>query len=178
MYLVFVDRRRFEKCLVGTLFLTLSAFAQTDPGVRAGSAGAGGPVPSLSSTLSAVFQQGLTNFQEVEAVKDGLGPRFNSNSCSSCHAQPAVGGTSPSSNPQVQFANSQNTLPSFITASGPVREARYILKSDGTPDGGVHDLFTIGGRSDQPSGCNLVQENFAQELSQNNVIFRIPTPVL
>jgi CxxC motif-containing protein (DUF1111 family) len=77
----------------------------------------------------------------------------------------------------VQFANSQNTLPSFITASGPVREARYILKSDGTPDGGVHDLFTIGGRSDQPSGCNLVQENFAQELSQNNVIFRIPTPV-
>jgi CxxC motif-containing protein (DUF1111 family) len=28
----------------------------------------------------------------------GLGPRFNSNQCSSCHSQPAVGGTSPSAN--------------------------------------------------------------------------------
>jgi CxxC motif-containing protein (DUF1111 family) len=94
----------------------------------------------------------------------------------SCHAQPAVGGSSPFSNPQVQFANSSNTLPSFILANGPVREARYIKNSNGTPDGGVHALFTINGRSDSPSGCNLVQENFAQQLSQGNVIFRIPTP--
>jgi cytochrome c peroxidase len=32
----------------------------------------------------------------VEQVADGLGPTFNSNSCSSCHAQPALGGSSPS----------------------------------------------------------------------------------
>jgi CxxC motif-containing protein (DUF1111 family) len=62
-----------------------------------------------------------------------------------------------------------NTLPSFITASGPVREARF--KSDG----GVHGLFTIQGRTDA-NGCTLAQPDFATALRNNNVIFRIPTP--
>jgi CxxC motif-containing protein (DUF1111 family) len=177
MRLAAVDRCQSTRCLTGIVFFTMICFAQSDPGVRGGPVGAGGPLGGLSATLTAVFRQGSTNFQEVEDVThDGLGPRFNSNSCSSCHAQPAIGGSSPFNNPQVQFANSQNTLPSFISGSGPVREARFIRNSDGTADGGVHDLFTIGGRADQPSGCNLVQENFAAQLAQNNVIFRIPTP--
>jgi CxxC motif-containing protein (DUF1111 family) len=177
MYVTAFDRR--QECLrvAGILLLTTMCFGQTDPGVRGGTAGAGGAVPGLSSTLTAVFNQGLTNFKEVEDVpNNGLGPRFNSDSCVSCHAFPNPGGTSPFSNPQVQFANSQNTLPSFISASGPVREARFVRKPDGTPDGGVHDLFTIGGRADQPAGCNLVQENFAAQLAAGNIIFRIPTP--
>jgi CxxC motif-containing protein (DUF1111 family) len=73
----------------------------------------------------------------------------------------------------VQFANSRNTLPSFITANGPVREARFIRNPDGTPDGGVHALFTINGRPDTPSGCNLNQENFS---NTSNISLRIPTP--
>ena len=40
-----------------------------------------------------------------------------------------------------------NTIPSFITANGPVREARFIRNPDGSLDGGVHGLFTIMGRS-------------------------------
>jgi len=121
-----------------------------------------------------MFLDGQTAFQEVEDVpNNGLGPRFNSNSCSSCHAFPAIGGTSPKSNPQVQFANSRNTLPPFITANGPVREARFIKNPDGTPDGGVHALFTIDGRPDRPSGCNLNQENFS---NASNISLRIPTP--
>jgi CxxC motif-containing protein (DUF1111 family) len=120
------------------------------------------------------FQTGLAAFQEVEDVKnDGLGPRFNSNSCVSCHIYPAIGGTSPAQNPQVQFANGRNSLPSFITANGPAREARFIKNPDGSPDGGVHALFTIGGRSDTPSGCNLNQEDFSRS---SNIITRIPTP--
>src|SRR5262249_6339764 len=122
------------------------------------------------------FTTSQETFNESEAVADGLGPRFNSDSCVSCHTQPAVGGSSPFSNPQVNFVNSQNPLPSFISSTGPVREARFIRKPDGTPDGGVHALFTIGGRADTPSGCNLVQENFAQQVAANNVILRIPTP--
>jgi CxxC motif-containing protein (DUF1111 family) len=39
----------------------------------------------------------------------------------------------------------------------------------------VHDLFTITGRTDA-AGCNIAQPDFATALSQNNVIFRIPTP--
>ena len=104
-----------------------------------------------------------------------------------CHAQPAMGGSSPGlsspqnsiPNPQVALANldgANNTVPSFITANGPVREARFIRNSNGSLDGGVHGLYTIAGRSDAP-GCALAQPNFAQQLSNRNVIFRIPTPV-
>jgi CxxC motif-containing protein (DUF1111 family) len=66
-------------------------------------------------------------------------------------------------------------VPSFITANGPIREARFVRNPDGTPDGGVHDLFTITGRADAP-GCNIQQPNFAAAVAANNVIFRIPTP--
>ena len=117
-------------------------------------------------------------FSEVDTVSTGLGPRFNLDSCSGCHAQPSVGGSSPATNPQVQAATTQgatNTIPPFITASGPVREARFVKNPDGTPDGGVHSLFVITGRSDAP-GCNIKQPNFAAALSANNVVFRIPTP--
>jgi CxxC motif-containing protein (DUF1111 family) len=40
----------------------------------------------------------------------------------------------------------------------------------------VHDLFTIVGRSDNPPGCNITQPDFATNLANSNVIFRIPTP--
>jgi len=145
-----------------------------DPGPRGGPSGAGGAVSGLTPALQTVFLAGQTNFQEVENVpQGGLGPRFNSNSCSSCHLHPAVGGSSPSQNPQVAFVNSENRLPSFITANGPVREVRFIKNPDGTPDGGVHDLFTISGRNDAPNGCTLNQPDFS---NSSNIIFRIPTP--
>jgi CxxC motif-containing protein (DUF1111 family) len=59
---------------------------------------------------------------------------------------------------------------------GPVREARFVRNPDGTPDGGVHDLFVITGRSDA-QGCNIAQPDFEQELRRGNVIFRTPTPL-
>jgi CxxC motif-containing protein (DUF1111 family) len=149
-----------------------------DPGVRSGSSGAGGPLPGLSQNELNLYYAAKNVFNEVESVPNGLGPRFNLDSCSGCHAQPSVGGSSPAVNPQVQAATAQgaaNTLPPFITPSGPVREARFVSHPDGMPDGGVHDLFVITGRSDAP-GCNIKQPNFAAALAANNVIFRIPTP--
>ena len=149
-----------------------------DPGVRGGAPGAGGPLPGLRPLEQAFFNAATGIFTEVETVPTGLGPRFNLDSCGGCHAQPAAGGSSPPTNPQVAAATAQgakNTLPSIITANGPVREARFVSNPDGTPDGGVHDLFVISGRSDAP-GCNIQQPNFAAELARGNVIFRIPTP--
>jgi len=67
-------------------------------------------------------------------------------------------------------------VPPFILSNGPVREARFIRNSDGSSDGGVHGLYTIAGRTDAP-GCTLAQPPFERELSANNVIFRIPTPL-
>ena len=167
--------------------------ATTDPGVRGGAANAGAPLSGLSASELAYFQDGSARFAAVDSVSgtvsgetdSGLGPAYNSNSCASCHSQPAIGGTSPSSNPQIAAANvdgATNIIPDFITATGPVREPRFPfqLKSNGrlsqTPDGGVHDVFTIAGRSDA-SGCNMAQPNFAQMEKLGNVIFRIPTPI-
>jgi len=173
--------------------------AQTDPGPRGGPAGAGGAFPTLNANEVAFFNQALTTFNEVQSVTGnipgegslGLGPTFNGNSCAQCHAEPAVGGTSPGlnsrinarPNPQVALATldgATNTVPSFVTAGGPVREARFT-STDTTNiyaplDGGVHGLFTIKGRSDAP-GCTLAQPDFAGQLAAGNVTFRIPTPL-
>jgi CxxC motif-containing protein (DUF1111 family) len=179
--------------------VTLGQHSPQDPGVRGGTINAGQPLSSLSQTPGApdFFANGLLRFQEIESVQggtnNGLGPRFNSNQCSSCHSQPAIGGSSPSAtifpsvgpNPETLvygLEGAENTLPSFITPNGPVREARFkfFLNANGTslsstPDGGVHDLFAISGRSDAGT-CAITQPNFAQHLALNNVIFRIPTP--
>src|SRR5512134_3040256 len=63
----------------------------TDPGVSPGAPGAGGPVSGLTPGQLAMFKATSINFQEVDDVPDGLGPRFNLDSCSGCHAFPAVG---------------------------------------------------------------------------------------
>jgi CxxC motif-containing protein (DUF1111 family) len=158
------------------------SFAQipVDPGVRGGAAGAGGSLanPTTEADEFAFWQASIDAFVEIDGVPEGLGPRFNLDSCAGCHAFPAVGGTSPATNPQVTvatLAGATNTIPPFITRNGPVREARFIRNPDGTADGGVHDLFTITGRSDAP-GCKLAQPNFPQAIANNNIIFRIPTP--
>jgi CxxC motif-containing protein (DUF1111 family) len=143
----------------------------------------GGPRPLQGLTPSelASFQEGLRRFNEIDSVTgtqpgatgSGLGPRFNLNSCTGCHAQPTVGGSSPAVNPQVAMATTYgatNAVPSFIHTNGPVRVVRFVS------DGGVHDLFTIAGRHDSV-GCAITQPNFEQELAQGNAIFRIPTPV-
>lgn len=158
---------------VATLFCSVVG-AQSDPGPRVGVAGAGGPLPGLSAMQAQLFKTGQGTFAEIDGVFEGLGPRFNSDSCASCHAFPAIGGASPVNNPQVAFANSRNVLPSFIQPKGPIRIARFVRNADGTPDGGVHALFTIDGRADTPSGCTLKQEDFS---NPSNLSLRIPTPV-
>ncbi len=158
----------------------------SDPGVRGGAPGAGTPIAGLTSNQLAFFSAGLSNFGLVDSVSgtiggtgSGLGPRFNAESCAQCHAQPATGGSSPFTNPQIAAATDQgatNQVPSFITANGPVREARFPLTFSGQVDGGVHDLFTITGRTDAP-GCHISQDNFARAAQLGDLIFRIPTPV-
>jgi len=156
-----------------------SSSSARDPGVRGGAAGAGAPIAGLTKTEIAFFDAGASEFADEEQIDGGLGPTLNLDSCGGCHLHPASGGTSPPVNPQVALATAEgatNTVPSFIRPKGPVREVRFVKNADGTPDGGVHDLFTIAGRADAP-GCVLAQPDFEKELARRNVIFRIPTPV-
>jgi hypothetical protein len=138
----------------------------------------GGPIDGLTADESDFFNRyARPTFTEVDGVANGLGPRFNLNSCSGCHAFPAVGGSSPYTNPQVTRAATmapKNRIPYFLSLHGPVREVRFVKNPDGTRDGGVHGIFTISGRPDRPSGCNISQPDFS---NTSNMGFRIPTPV-
>jgi CxxC motif-containing protein (DUF1111 family) len=158
-------------------------FNASDPGVRGGAAGAGKPFANLTTNQLKFFDSGAADFAAAEEVDEGLGPRMNLDSCGGCHTQPALGGTSPFVNPQVAFATKNggtDKVPSFIRENGPVREARFVKNPDGTADGGVHAIFTITGRTganvSPPGPCTLAQPDFATQLANNNVIFRIPTP--
>jgi CxxC motif-containing protein (DUF1111 family) len=175
--------------LLGVLMGVVSApYAQLnlrarDPGPRGGPDAAGGPLPGLTAAQLAFFEAGQVDFREEEGVGDGLGPRFNLNSCGGCHTQGGIGGTSPAVNPQVAIATAfgaRNTVPFFVKSDGAVREARFKYKPDGTRDGGVHALFVISGRVDSTgnaSGCTIRQEDFAAQARAGNLVFRIPTPV-
>ena len=203
-----MTRRKFPvlTITIAAFFLAAAgtAFAQVnDPGVRSSTGvNAGQPLASISANPNdlAFFNSGLAQFNEQQTVtgdNPGLGPRFNLDGCGGCHSQPAPGGTSPSANvfpnvgpnPQSQaivnglVSGSTNTIPSFVAANGPVREARFpfFFNANGTantnnPNGGVEDLFTVSGRADAGS-CSLTQPSFAQAAAANNPIFRIPTPV-
>jgi CxxC motif-containing protein (DUF1111 family) len=158
--------------------------AAADPGVRPTSTTdtVGNPVPGLTTDQTTMFFTGQESFKEIEAVADGLGPRFNLDSCVGCHAFPTHGGSSPALNPQVALATAfgaNNTVPTFLSADGPIREARFKFTANGTRDGGVHSLFVISGRVDasgSAAGCTAVQENFNAQYRNGNVSLRIPTP--
>lgn len=127
----------------------------------------------------------------------GLGARFNGDQCSVCHNQPALGGSGGFMVPNPQDPPNRyrapenpmfdliphrkggtNRVPSFITQYGPIREVRFARKADGTPDGGVHQLFTVAGRSDIGGpGCTdavLPPTDFESQYRAGNLRFRIP----
>jgi CxxC motif-containing protein (DUF1111 family) len=144
-----------------------------------------------SDTGEDPFLQTITN-------SAGLGARFNADQCMICHSQPAIGGSGgflvpnpqdppnlrrPPENPMFDLIphrrGMRNIVPSFITQYGPIREARFVRKPDGTPDGGVHQLFTIVGRTDDPTipECTadvLPQPDFETQSRKGNLAFRIP----
>jgi CxxC motif-containing protein (DUF1111 family) len=158
--------------------------AAADPGLRPASSTDtfGNPMPGLTTDQTTLFFNGQATFKEQEQITDGLGPRFNLDSCVGCHAFPTHGGASPAVNPQVALATAfgaNNTVPTFLSTNGPIREARFKFTSNGTRDGGVHSLFVISGRVDSSgsaAGCTAVQENFNAQFAAGNVSLRIPTP--
>src|ERR1044071_8208659 len=103
--------RRIVLTAVLVSLLAVPLFAQSDPGVRGGGAGAGNALSSALannpatilnfSTEAKARCQGIASVAGPGAGEEcvGLGPRYNARSCAECHAQPAVGGTSPFQTP-------------------------------------------------------------------------------
>ena len=187
-------KRIIATSVLFVLAIALGVYAQStvsDPGPRGAPVSAGGFLAITNAAVLAGAQDGQARFAENETFPGGLGPLYNSGptgACSECHSQPALGGGSPSTtaypfigpNPQATIdynaGGASNVIPPFINANGPVREARFVTNPDGTPDGGVHDLFSVAGRTDATT-CSVAQPNFAQQLAAGNVIFRIPLSV-
>jgi Di-haem oxidoreductase, putative peroxidase len=132
-------------------------------------------------------------FPQIHTNSNGTGARHNADQCFVCHAQPQLGGSGgfivpnpadavahQAENPQFHLVphrfDRQNIVPSFEKQYGPIREVRFKYKPDGTRDGGVHQLWTVRGSTDDPtiSNCALSQPDFEGQLRAGNLAFRIP----
>jgi CxxC motif-containing protein (DUF1111 family) len=91
--------------------------------VRGGAPGGGSPLGGLTQDEQAFFNDGKSRFADTDVVtggnNNGLGPRFNANSCLTCHVQPAAGGSSPAANPLIAIA----------TLNGAKNNSRYSSNS-------------------------------------------------
>lgn len=136
-------------------------------------------------------------FPQFHTNSNGLGARHNADQCFVCHAQPTLGGSGgfivpnpgdgtpkPAENPQFGLVPHRygrlNTVPSFERQFGPIREVRFKYKADGSPDGGVHQLWTVRGSTNDTTipNCALTQPDFEAEAKASNLAFRIPLPML
>ena len=158
-----------------------------------------GELEATCATCAALTSGATPNEDPLLATRTsatGLGARFNADQCIACHSQPAVGGSggflvpNPKDsahrvpeNPLFDLIphrfGQSNVVPSFIKQYGPVRIARFIKKPDGAPDGKIYPLFTVVGRTDDPSisDCKaaiLPHPDFETELRKGNIAFRIP----
>jgi hypothetical protein len=149
----------------------------------------GSPVIGLGE-LDPMFPQFHTN-------SNGLGARHNADQCLVCHAQPVLGGSGgfivpnpadpvpqPAENPQFRLVphryGRENIVPSFEKQYGPIREVRFKHKPDGSADGGVHQLWTVRGSTNDPTipNCALHQPDFEEEAKAGNLSFRIPLQMM
>lgn len=147
----------------------------------------GSPVPG---ELDPVFPQIRTN-------SNGLGARHNADQCFLCHAHPVLGGSGgfivpnpgdpvpqKAENPQFRLVphrfGRQNVVPVFEEQYGPIREVRFKFHADGTRDGGVHQLWTVRGSTNDPTipDCALTQPDFDAQFKAGNLAFRIPLQML
>jgi hypothetical protein len=147
----------------------------------------GSPVPG---ELDPAFPQLRTN-------SNGLGARHNADQCFICHAHPVLGGSGgfivpnpgdpvpqPAENPLFRLVphrfGRQNVVPSFEEQFGPIREVRFKFHPDGTRDGGVHQLWTVRGSTNDSTipNCALTQPDFATQFAAGNLAFRIPLQML
>jgi len=108
----------------------------------------GDPLPGLTKTQLAAFQDGKDDFEGSETEVSGLGPIFNRNSCVTCHNAAATGG------------------------AGPINVTRF-----GRTDGGVFNpLTSLGGSLQQELEINpALHEVVPQEA--NVVAHRNSTPL-
>ena len=153
-----------------------------------GSGVAGNPIQGLTSQQLAFFQNGLSQFNEEEGValpspgNGGLGPAFNSDSCGSCHSQPAPGGTSPNRKspiPMLGKIRSSRSVSSWAAAT----KSQFFVTADGPdPRTASNQTAACTTRSRFAGRCDAGMPTWRSLTSppkkpRTISSFRIPTPV-
>jgi CxxC motif-containing protein (DUF1111 family) len=127
------------RTLLGALTLSGIVVAQVVPGPPGPPSGPQGPqrnfqaqaqgfglaLSGLTAEQLAAFQEGRTEFLNVETPEGGLGPIFNGRSCVECHGVPAPGGASNIS--VVRFGHSENGLFDALDAKGGSLLQRFAI---------------------------------------------------
>jgi len=90
----------------------------------------GDPLPGLSKEQMEAFEEGSADFQEVEEVKDGLGPVFNDVSCAACHSEPTVGGGSTRLETRFGRLNSNGSFDPMVEVGGSLVQDQAIAGFD------------------------------------------------
>lgn len=75
------------------LIVLLTTVACTSEDTPPVSAEIGSALPGLGAEETEAFETGRAVFARIFTPEEGLGPRFNENSCSACHTFPVDGGT-------------------------------------------------------------------------------------
>jgi len=172
--------RSFTGCIVLLLSLRIAlpvAWGQQDPGPRKGAPGGGGPYLTLTPNELSLFSHAFLRFGKQVSVSGRLKKargwdRRLTGTVARCvmrslRREEAARGDQPEephANPQVALATldgATNSVPSFITASGPVRVARFVRKADGSADrsadgaldGEVHGLYTTAAAKMRKGAC-------------------------
>jgi CxxC motif-containing protein (DUF1111 family) len=94
----------------------------------------GEPLPGLTAEERAKFQQGLALYQHAFTPREGLGPLFNEQACSTCHGVPVVGGGEPTTERNVIHFTLRNGEAFYqaLDFGGPVAQVKSIRGMEGT----------------------------------------------
>ncbi|MBT8402693.1 MAG: hypothetical protein KJP18_02475, partial [Gemmatimonadetes bacterium] len=112
-----------------------------DPNVLHGELGE--PVPGLSAEERAAFDAGARLFEKQFTPEEGLGPRFNENSCDACHTFPVDGGSGETNVSRVSNTTEAGRCDILEAQSGPnlrIQVTPLLAAAGGEP---VRD-FSIG----------------------------------
>ena len=112
------------------------------------------PLPGLTALQLEDFHMGLETFTEQWSEDEGVGPRYNGSSCSSCHRSPEAGGSgSRSSNVFFFGAQTESGFDPLEAENGPMMKVNAVRGAalNTIPDSanvislrGVPQLFGLG----------------------------------
>jgi CxxC motif-containing protein (DUF1111 family) len=111
----------------------------------------GGALPGLTDAQMALYDDGFTTFIKTWKREEGLGPRFNANSCVVCHRNPLPGGGGTTSDTFVPHSSTSRDVSGGSTVS------QFSFDSNGNPIRSAPEQTTSLRKSQPLFGIGLLE---------------------